>query len=65
MFSLIKCCLWLRGKYRLWRNKCPECNSKEYHECDVCEGYKKFWLSPVPDKYLKLAWWNRYTRKYK
>ncbi len=47
------------GRWRLWWNLCPECNSDApyLYDCPVCEYYHGQW--PPSDK-TKQEWWRRF-----
>lgn len=57
------------GRWRLWWNLCPACNSDapEVDTCPVCKAWDD--LTPYgrcpPDAEIKSLWWSRFTvREY-
>ena len=55
---------WLVGKWRLYWNFCPECNSfaPKVQCCDVCQGdmHSTFHWS----KEVERMWWQRFALKH-
>ena len=54
----------LVGKWRLYLNYCPECNScaPKIHHCDVCNADTKSYFSW--SKEVKQNWWTKYAKKH-
>ena len=54
----------LIGKWRLYLNYCPECNSvaPKLHQCDVCNANTKAYFHWNDD--IKKAWWKKYADKH-
>ena len=54
----------LIGKWRLYMNYCPECNScaPKIHHCEVCNANTKAYFSWNDD--IKKAWWKKYAEKH-
>lgn len=52
------------GKWRLYLNYCPECNScaPRLHQCDVCKADTKAYFSW--NREIEKAWWKRYANKH-
>lgn len=55
----------LVGKWRLYLNYCPECNSigHKSHHCDVCQGDTKAYFAW--SKEVEQTWWQRYAAKHR
>ena len=56
--------LFLRGKWRMYWNYCPECNSfaPKVHHCDVCHNNTKAYFAW--NKEVENEWWMKYTNKH-
>ncbi|GAA4739079.1 hypothetical protein [Flavisolibacter ginsenosidimutans] len=54
----------LVGKWRLYLNYCPECNScaPKLHHCDVCKADTKSYFAW--NKEVEKTWWKRYAEKH-
>lgn len=56
----------LLGKWRLYLNYCPECNSlcgHTKHQCEVCHGDTKSYFAW--NKEIEKTWWKRYATKHR
>lgn len=55
----------LIGRWRLYLNYCPECNSlcTKEHDCEVCHGDTKSYF--VWNKEIERTWWKRYAAKHR
>ena len=54
----------LVGKWRLYLNYCPECNScaPQMHNCDVCQSDTKSYFNWNQE--IEQTWWKRYAEKH-
>ena len=54
----------LVGKWRLYLNYCPECNScaPKLHGCEVCNSDTKAFFDWNEE--IKKAWWKKYAEKH-
>ncbi|HYO21571.1 MAG TPA: hypothetical protein VER36_04130 [Flavisolibacter sp.] len=54
----------LIGKWRLYLNYCPECNScaPKMHHCEVCNSDTKAYFDWTKD--VEKAWWRKYAEKH-
>ncbi|HVF81421.1 MAG TPA: hypothetical protein VM884_05790 [Flavisolibacter sp.] len=54
----------LVGKWRLYWNYCPECNScaPKLHHCEVCNADTKSHYNW--SKEVEQTWWRRYAKKH-
>lgn len=52
------------GKWRLYWNYCPECNSNapKLHHCDVCNADTKSLFNW--SKEVEARWWNKFIEKH-
>jgi hypothetical protein len=52
------------GKWRLYLNYCPECNScaPKIHHCEVCNADTKSHFNW--SKEVEKTWWNKYVKKH-
>ncbi|HZH64774.1 MAG TPA: hypothetical protein VEY10_07750 [Flavisolibacter sp.] len=52
------------GKWRLYLNYCPECNScaPKLHHCEVCNADTKSHYNW--SKEVEQTWWKRYSEKH-
>lgn len=55
---------WLAGRWRLYWNCCPECNSfsPRIHSCDVCHSNTKAYFHWSKD--IEQQWWLAYQSKH-
>lgn len=54
----------LIGKWRLYWNYCPECNScaPKMHQCKVCNADTKSYF--VWNKEIAQKWWRKYAEEH-
>ncbi|HEX8315748.1 MAG TPA: hypothetical protein VF609_12180 [Flavisolibacter sp.] len=54
----------LVGKWRLYLNYCPECNScaPKMHHCEVCHANTKAYFDWNKD--IEKTWWKKYAEKH-
>ncbi|HUC80744.1 MAG TPA: hypothetical protein VMR70_07485 [Flavisolibacter sp.] len=54
----------LVGRWRLYLNYCPECNScaPKLHQCDVCHADTKAYFDWNKD--VERKWWTKYAEKH-
>lgn len=57
--------LRLLGKWRLFLNYCPECNScaPKLHQCEVCGADTKAHFAWNEE--VEKTWWKRYAEKHR
>jgi len=55
----------LVGKWRLYLNYCPECNScaPTKQRCEVCDSDTRAFFHWNED--IKQAWWKKYAQKHR
>lgn len=57
--------LLLRARWRVWRGRCPKCNSDaRISACRICNAYWKVYFE-LPTELTKVVWMKRFREGLK